>query len=145
MTWVLDLDGVIWRGADPIPGASDAVARLQAAGESVWFVTNNALPLAREVTAKLEAQGIDVRSQLITSPMAAARLVEPGERVLACAGPGVVEALLARGAVVVDPGDDPEFAADGPAAEPGSFDAVVVGLHRSFDYRRLAAAADAAR
>jgi len=145
MTWVLDLDGVIWRGADPIPGAADAVGRLQAAGESVWFVTNNALPLAQEVTAKLEAQGIDVRSQLITSPMAAARLVEPGERVLACAGPGVVEALVARGAVVVDPGDEPEPPADGPAVDRGSFDAVVVGLHRSFDYQRLAVAADAAR
>jgi HAD superfamily hydrolase (TIGR01450 family) len=138
MTWVLDLDGVIWRGPHPVPGASDAVARLQAAGESVWFVTNNALPLASEVAAKLEAQGIEVGARLLTSPMAAARLVRPGERVLACAGPGVVEALLARGAEVIDAGDP-------HAGEQGSFDAVVVGLHRDFDYARLVVAADAAR
>ena len=25
-TWALDLDGVLWRGAMPIPGSADAVA-----------------------------------------------------------------------------------------------------------------------
>ena len=41
MAWALDLDGVIWLGDQPIPGAAEAVGRLQAAGESVVFVTNN--------------------------------------------------------------------------------------------------------
>jgi 4-nitrophenyl phosphatase len=62
--------------------------------------------------------------------MAAALLVEPGERVLLCAGPGVEEALVARDAVPVR---------EGPA------DAVVVGLHLDFDYQRLAAASAAVR
>jgi HAD superfamily hydrolase (TIGR01450 family) len=135
---VLDLDGVVWRGDEPIPGSAEAVNRLRAAGESVWFVTNNALPRAAEIVAKLAAQGIDAGDALVTSPMAAAALIAPGERVLACAGPGVHEALAARGAQVVDAGD----VSDAP---PEWFEAVVVGLHRDFDYRRLAAAADAAR
>jgi 4-nitrophenyl phosphatase len=137
MAWVLDLDGVIWRGSDPIPGSAEAVGRLRAAGEEVWFVTNNAYPPASEVAAKLVAQGIDPGERLVTSPMAVARLVGDGERVLACAGPGVFETLRARGLDVVDAADA------GDEGRP--FDVVVVGLHRDFDYRRLAAAADAAR
>jgi glycerol 3-phosphatase-2 len=136
MAWVLDLDGVIWRGTAPVPGSAEAVGRLQAAGESVWFVTNNALPRATDVAAKLAAHGIDPGGRVITSPMAAARLVAPDERVLVCGGPGVTEALRDHGVVVVDAG-----AADAG----GAFDAVVVGLTTDFDYERLAAASAAAR
>jgi 4-nitrophenyl phosphatase len=135
MAWILDLDGVIWRGDQPIPGAARAVERLRAAGEEVWFVTNNALPRRAQVADKLRAHGIDPLDRLVTSPMAAASLVEPGERVLACAGAGVVEALTERGAAVVDASGDPA----------GRFDAVVVGLHLDFDYARLRATADAVR
>ena len=140
MAWILDLDGVIWRGDQPIPGSARAVERLRAAGEQVWFVTNNAQPRRQHVADKLVAHGIDPADRLVTSPMAAATLVEPGERVLACAGPGVLEALDERGVEVVDAGDEVATAmTDRP------FDAVVVGLHLDFDYRRLAAAATAVR
>ena len=128
MTWVLDLDGVVWLSSDPIPGAADAVARLRAAGERVVFCTNySGNPLA-EQEAKLAAHGIPARGDVLTSSMAAARLVEPGERVLICGGPGVTEAMEARGAVPVRDGDA---------------DAVVVGFHRDFDYERLRIAARA--
>ena len=56
--------------------------------------------------------------------------MEPGERVLVCAGPGVVEALERRGAVPVRDGDA---------------DAVMVGFHLDFDYERLRIAARAVR
>ena len=138
MAWILELDGVIWRGQQPIPGSAEAVERLRAAGEQVWFVTNNALPRRGEVADKLRAHGIDPGDRVVTSPMAAASLVESGHQVLACAGAGVVEALEERGAVVVD--------ASAPEATDGRrFDAVVVGLHLSFDYQRMAAAATAVR
>jgi 4-nitrophenyl phosphatase len=83
-----------------------------------------------DVEAKLAAQGIPPRDGVITSAMAAARLVEPGERVLVCAGPGVVQELARRGAVPVRDGDA---------------DAVLVGFHRDFDYERLRIAARAVR
>jgi len=137
VVWVLDLDGVVWRGDAPIAGASDAVAALRAAGERVLFVTNNALPTRAAVEAKLSGHGIDPGDDVVTSPMAAATLVEPGERVLLCAGAGARDALEARGTRTVDASD--------AAAHEGSFDAVVVGLHLDFDYRRLDAAARAAR
>jgi HAD superfamily hydrolase (TIGR01450 family) len=135
VVWVLDLDGVIWRGDAPIPGSADAVARLRAGGERVVFVTNNALPTRPEIEAKLRHHGIEPGDDVITSPMAAASLVEPGERVLVCAGPGVVDALRGRGAVPIDAGEP----------DPGALDAVVVGLHLDFTYARLAAASTAAR
>ncbi len=140
VAWVLDLDGVIWRGDAPIDGAAAAVARLRSRGERVLFVTNNALPTRASIEAKLANHGIEAGDDLVTSPMAAASLVEPGERVLVCAGAGARDALAGRGAEVVDADDAAEVMAGG-----GSFDAVVVGLHLDFSYARLAAASRAAR
>ena len=128
MTWVLDLDGVVWLSADPIPGAAEAVARLRAAGERVLFCTNFSGRLLADQEAQLEDHGIPAHGDVLTSAMAAARLVEPGERVLICGGPGVAEAMPARGAIPVRAGDA---------------DAVAVGFHREFDYERLRIAARA--
>jgi HAD superfamily hydrolase (TIGR01450 family) len=128
MALALDLDGVVWLGEAPIPGASDAVARLRAAGHDVVFCTNNSNQPVTAVEAKLARQGIPATGDVITSAMAAAALLEPGERVLVCAGPGAVEAIEGRGAIPVR---------EGPA------DAVLVGMHLDFDYDRLRAAAAA--
>jgi HAD superfamily hydrolase (TIGR01450 family) len=128
VTWVLDLDGVVWLADDAIPGAADAVHRLRRAGERVLFATNNSAVPVAEVEAKLGRFGIAASGDVVTSAMAAARLVEPGQRVLVCGGPGVTDAVTARGAVAVRDGDA---------------DAVMVGFHRDFDYERLRMAAQA--
>jgi 4-nitrophenyl phosphatase len=130
MAFALDLDGVVWLADEPLPGAAGAVERLRASGEPVVFVTNNSNVPVAQVEAKLAAHGIPAEGDVVTSAMAAARLVEPGDRVLVCAGPGVIEALEARGAEPVRDGDA---------------DAVVVGLHLDFDYERLRIAARAVR
>jgi HAD superfamily hydrolase (TIGR01450 family) len=128
MAWVLDLDGVVWLAHEPIAGAARAVERLRAAGEQVVFCTNNSSAPEAAQEEKLARAGVPARGAVLSSAMAAAGLVEPGERVLVCAGPGVVEALERRGATPVRDGDA---------------DAVVVGFHLDFDYGRLAAAAGA--
>jgi 4-nitrophenyl phosphatase len=130
LPFALDLDGVIWLADDAIPGAAAAVARLRDAGEPVVFVTNNSSQPVGDVEAKLARHGVPAVGDVITSSMAAAGLVAPGEVVLVCGGPGVVEAVEARGAVVVRDGDA---------------DAVLVGFHRDFDYERLRIAATAVR
>ncbi len=132
MGWALDLDGVVWLDAQPIPGAAEAVAALRAAGEDVVFCTNLSSRPVAETEAKLAGQGIAAEGAVLTSAMAAARLVEPGERVLVCAGPGVVEQLEQRGAEVVGDGEV-------------DADVVVVGLHLDFDYAGLRRAATAVR
>lgn len=130
VAWALDLDGVIWLGDQPIPGSTDAVARLRAAGEPVVFVTNNSSEPVGFVEAKLARQGIPAEGAVLTSAMAAAALVDPEEVALVCAGPGVDEALAARGVRTV---------------REGKADVVVVGFHRDFDYGRMAAASAAVR
>ena len=55
---------------------------------------------------KLEACGIEAKDRVLTSAMAAASLVEVGERVLVCAGDGVVEAVEQRGALPLNPSDE---------------------------------------
>jgi glycerol-1-phosphatase len=136
VTWVLDLDGVVWLADQPLPGAADAVARLRAAGERVLFVTNNSYPVVADQEAKLARIGIPAQGDVMTSAMAAAGLVEAGQRVLVAGGPGIREAVTARGAAAVDAGD--------PAAEDAAaVDVVAVGFHPEFDYERLRRAARA--
>lgn len=129
MTWLLDLDGVVWLADRPIDGSPEAVGRLRDRGERVVFLTNNSSREVGKVVSMLEGMGIEASpDDLITSAQAAATLVEPGEKVLVCAGPGVDEALKDRGATVVREGDA---------------DAVVVGWHGDFDFERLTAAVHA--
>ena len=132
---VCDLDGVLWRGADPIPGSAEAVEKLRGAGIRVAFLTNNSGPTPGDLVEKLGAMGVpaepgDVLSSAEVAADALQQVLEPGARVFACSGPGVVGALEAAGFVVVD---------RAPAA------AVVVGYHRTFDYDELARASAAVR
>jgi len=137
MTWVLDLDGVVWLVDQPIPGAVEAIARLRGAGEQVAFVTNSSLATRTEVAAKLETMGIDPGEggrDVVTSSMAVAGLMEPGERALVIGGRGIDEALECRDVEIV-PHD----------IEAPAVDAVVVGLNMAFDYAMLRAAMRAVR
>ncbi|MGI9120133.1 MAG: HAD-IIA family hydrolase [Acidimicrobiales bacterium] len=125
MAWVIDLDGVVWRGGDLIPGSPEAVARLRDAGEQVLFVTNNSEPRVSDQEAKLASFGIDAEGAVVTSALAAASMLEPDSTALACGGPGVIEALERRGITV---------------RREAPVDTVVVGFHRHFDYEGLRAA-----
>ncbi len=126
MTWILDLDGVVWLSDDPIPGSAEAVVRLRDAGHRVLFLTNNSGPKTGYLAEKLSGMGVPAKpDDIVTSAQAAASLLEPGSTALVCAGEGVEEALQARGVKTVQHGDA---------------DAVVVGFHRHFDYDRLCAA-----
>ena len=137
---VCDLDGVLWRGATPIPGAADAVAALRAAGRRVCFLTNNSSRPTAAVVDQLGAMGVPtVAADVLSSAQAAASLLAAdlptGARVLVCGGIGVEEALNAAGYETV--ANDREL--DAPVA------AVVCGFHREFDFDRLDRAAAAVR
>ena len=135
-TVLCDLDGVVWLAHQPIAGSVEAVAELRRSGRRVIFVTNNSAATAAQHEQALADVGIAAQGDVVSSAMAVSALVAPGERVLVAAGPGVVEALQRAGAdVVINSGE--------PLTE--AVDAVVVGLHRDFDYDRLAVAAEAAR
>jgi glycerol 3-phosphatase-2 len=136
MTWVLDCDGVVWLADQPIPRSADAVRRIRQSGESVAFLTNNSWPKVSEHVAKLRQMGIEAAPEdVVSSSMAAARLVKKGERVLVVGGPGLHEELEACGAKLVEPGE----------GDPMTVSAVVVGMDVGFDFARLAATTTALR
>jgi 4-nitrophenyl phosphatase len=102
----------------------------------VLFVTNNSAATIADHEEALHEVGVPARGDVVSSATAAARLIQPGERVLVTGGPGITEAVEQRGgSAIVNDG----------VARPGTFDSVVVGLHRDFDYPRLAVAATAVR
>jgi HAD superfamily hydrolase (TIGR01450 family) len=130
-TWVIDLDGVVWLAGRPIPGVDEAVARLRGVGVRVLFATNNALPTRAELHRQLAQCGITTDdADLLRSADVAAGMLAAGSTAVVLGGDGVLEALAARGVIVVP---------EGPA------DAVVVGLTRDFTYDRLTRAVTAVR
>ena len=143
---LLDLDGVVWLAHHAIASGEPGIASLRAAGRRVLFVTNNSASTLEEQEAALAAIGIPAVGDVLTSAMAGALLVEPGERVLVCGGAGAMQAVTRRGAVAVRISelDDAALAAvDAGTAAP--FDAVMVGLHRDFDYHGLRRATQVVR
>jgi glycerol 3-phosphatase-2 len=140
--WVVDLDGVVWRGRAPVPGSAEALSQRIALGERVVFCTNNSSERGSDKAATLVRHGLPDGVEVVTSADAVATLVEPGATVMCLGGPGLMEALASTGADVVHAADpvvvEPEVPLDG-------FDVVVVGLARDVDYGQLDRAAAAVR
>lgn len=125
--FLFDLDGVLYRGADPVPGAPEALAALRAAGRRVAFVTNNSARTPTAVAERLREAGIEaVADEVETSAQATAELLAGrGCRSAFVVGEtGLKEALGAAGIEVRE-------------EEPVSADAVVVGWDRRADYAKL--------
>jgi glycerol-1-phosphatase len=130
---VCDLDGVVYRGNQALPGAADAISRLIRAGFRVLFVTNNSSRTEIQVADKLEAL-VGYRPDLediVTSARAALALVPEGSRCLVVGGDGIIEAIESAGLFVT--------------TDPGVADCVIVGLDRGFDYDSLDRASQAIR
>ena len=127
---LLDLDGVVYRGAGLIPHAAEAIDGAKAAGMRLAYVTNNASRTPDEVAAQLRELGVKAEAaDVVTSAQAAAHLVAdrvpPGSAVLVVGGDGIVAALAERGLRPV------RSLADGPVA-------VVQGYAPDVDWWQLA-------
>lgn len=123
---LLDIDGVVRLGSEPIAGAGDTVKALRRLGIALAFVTNNASATQAEMSAKLADVGVDAHGRdIVTSAMAAAQLLDPGTRCLVIGMKGLRQALQERGCSEV--------------VEPQRAQAVVVGFDRNLvwdDLRR---------
>jgi HAD superfamily hydrolase (TIGR01450 family) len=127
---LLDLDGVVYVGPDPIPGVPEALAAARSAGMRLAFVTNNAARPPHAVADHLIELGIDAKSsEIITSAQAAARYLADhlpgGARVLVVGTVGLEQALRERGLVPV-------------ADARGQVDAVVQGFSPDMSWQLLA-------
>lgn len=93
---LLDIDGVLHVSGDPIPGAADAVRALRADGHQLRFVTNNTTRARAGLARELQAIGIELdEDEISTTPIAAGKLLE-GMRVLALMMSSVREDLAAH-------------------------------------------------
>jgi 4-nitrophenyl phosphatase len=139
---IFDLDGVVYRGTEPISGAAELVDFLHRSGVAVRFATNNSTATRRAYVDRLAAMGIGAAAdEIVTSTSATAehlRRHAPQVRTVLAVGAAGMEAELAEA------GFDVAMAADVPGAAGGplqrAFDAVVVGLDPAVDYPRLSSA-----
>lgn len=138
--WIVDLDGVVYRGHELLPGARRFFQAVQRRNEPLVVLTNNSTATVEQYVARLAGWGIAVqREQVITSALAAARwLAQRGMRgpVLAIGEDGLLQALREHGVLYLADAD--------PLAMP-PVQAVVVGLDGQFTYRKLYAACLAVR
>jgi glycerol 3-phosphatase-2 len=126
-TILFDLDGVLYRGADAVPGAARTVAALRSVGKRIAFVTNNSSRTPDAIAQQLGSLGIDARADEVeTSALATAALLRG--RAVASAfvvgGDGLRTAVRSAGVALVERGDE-------------RADAVVVGIDPSFTYADL--------
>jgi 4-nitrophenyl phosphatase len=146
---IFDLDGVIYRGRQPVPGAAALVAALRDAGLLIRFATNNSMSTRAMYVPRLVGMGIPAEvGEIVTSTSAtidhlAAHLPEV-RRVMAVGADGMLDELRAAGLEATAAGDAVDAAYDGGPLD-ADYDAVIAGLDPSFDFRRLAAATTAIR
>jgi HAD superfamily hydrolase (TIGR01450 family) len=133
--YVVDLDGTVYIGDQPLPGAVDALARIRAAGSRVVFLTNNPLRSAAEYAGRLEHLGIQADEREVVTPLAVLtsylRQHHSGAPTLTIAEPLVDQTLEAAGFTVT--------------SEPAEAGVVVVSFDRTFDYTKLLRAFRAVR
>jgi glycerol-1-phosphatase len=150
---LVDLDGVVYRGADPVPGIAALLTTRVAAGDDVVYVTNNSMHYRADYVSRLTELGAPVSAdRVVSAPRATAlhlRDHEPGvHRVLTVGASGLDRELRDVGLDVVTAAYAAERMAheglDGVAAA-GRPDAVVAGVDPQLTYLRIAAAADCVR
>jgi NagD protein len=126
--YLIDMDGVLYRGKQVIAGADTFVQELRRRNLPFRLLTNNSQRTRRDVAAKLARLGIDVDEEhVFTSAMATARFLaqqKPGGTCFVIGEGGLLTALHQNGYAVVD--HDPDF--------------VVVGEGRTFNLELVEAA-----
>ncbi|QJW94584.1 TIGR01457 family HAD-type hydrolase [Frigoriglobus tundricola] len=126
--FLIDMDGVLYRGTDLIPGAERFVRELRDRDIPFRFLTNNSQRTRRDVVARLVRLGLDVEEEhVFTSAMATARFLaqqKPGGTAYVIGEGGLLTALHQHGYAVVD--HDPDY--------------VVVGEGRTFNLEMVEAA-----
>jgi 4-nitrophenyl phosphatase len=140
---IFDLDGVVYRGTDPVPGAPELVDFLHRSGVAVRFATNNSMATRSAYVDRLGAMGVRVtEDEIVTSTSATVehlRLHAPEVRAVLVIGADGMEAELRDAGLEVTMAD--AAVADRPGGPlERAYDAVVVGLDPAVDYARLSAA-----
>ena len=123
--FLIDMDGVLYRGPELIPGAAQFIEQLRARSIPFRLLTNNSQRTRRDVVAKLAYMGIDVDEEnVFTSAMATARFLakqKPDGTAFVIGEGGLLTALHENGFAVVD--HEPDY--------------VIVGEGRTFNLEQV--------
>ena len=135
---VCDLDGVVYRGDEPIAGSVEALASLRRAGIRIVYSTNNSRSTIAQYMTKLGGLGLEVEpGDIVTSAVVTAEELQrrgyAGKTAIVVGGDGIRTAL---GEVCISVKDEPSVTRS---------DLVVVGWDPSFTYAAMARAATAVR
>jgi len=124
-SWLMDMDGVLVREDEMIPGAERFLARLQECGRPFLVLTNNSIYTRRDLAARLRATGIVVPEEAIwTSALATARFLEdqrPGGSAFVIGESGLTTALHECGYTLTE--NRPDY--------------VVLGETRTYSFERI--------
>jgi NagD protein len=123
--YLIDMDGVVYRGTELIAGADRFVSLLRDRDIPFCFLTNNSQRTRRDVVARLSRMGIEVEEEhIFTCAMATARFLaaqKPNGTAFVIGEGGLLNALHTNGYAIVDL--DPDY--------------VVVGEGRTFTMELL--------
>lgn len=130
---LLDMDGVLYRGKQVLPGVPAALTTLEEAGHALLFATNNGWDSPEHIGDRLRGMGVTVDlGRMVTASWMAAELLQERwpttRRPYVLGSPEVRRQLQLRG---MDPVSD---------AEAAEADALVVGIDLELTYDKLATA-----
>ena len=141
---IIDMDGVLWHGDQPLPGLIDLFKTLRERQIRFILATNNASQTAEQYVNKLARMGVTVdSSEILTSAMATAlylaqRTDPASTRVFVIGEKGATEPLIKQGFTLTG-----LYEVDNPAGNETKVgaDYVVCGMDRELTWHKLATAA----
>ncbi len=123
--FLIDMDGVIYKGSQLVPGADQFIQGLLRQNIPFVFLTNNSQRTRRDVVTKLSRMGIDVTERhIFTCAMATARFLaqqKPNGTAFVIGEGGLLHALHRNGFSIVD--HEPDY--------------VVVGEGRAMNFEMI--------
>jgi NagD protein len=127
-SWLMDMDGVLVREENPIPGAGEFIARLRSLEIPFLVLTNNSIYTRRDLAARLRVSGLEVPEDAIwTSALATASFLEdqrPAGSAFVIGEVGLTTALHQSGYTLTD--RTPDY--------------VVLGETRTYSFERITTA-----
>ena len=149
-TYLIDLDGVIYRGEGLLPQAKEFVAWLDATHKKYLFLTNNSFASETQVIAKLARLGITTNaSHVLSAGQAAVKNIArrfPNGTVYVVGEQPLLDMVRSYDLSIFQQQEQPtKIPADPHTDSSHLAAAVLVGLDRTFDYKKLTGAVTAIR
>ena len=149
-TYLIDLDGVVYRGETLLPGAKEFIAWLDSTHKKYLFLTNNSFASEVQVIAKLARLGIATdASHVLGAAQAAVKNIArrfPNATVYVVGEPPLLDIVRSYDLRVFEQEQQPAKVPANPESPASHLaEAVLVGLDRTFDYKKLTGAVTAIR